>query len=70
MLGLEDTLNTNYETSEKTIKNIRDNNQIIDDNLVHQRPSTSSCTSWTPLASTTLLRSSGKIINYQVNYFI
>lgn len=56
MLGLEDTLNTIYETPEKSIQNIKDNNQIIDDNLIHQQPSTS----WTPLASTKLLRSSGK----------
>lgn len=60
MFGLDDTLNTIYEIPEKTKQNIKDNNQIIDDNLVHQQPSTSSCTSWTPLASTKLLRSSGK----------
>uniref|UniRef100_A0A2S2PGK1 Uncharacterized protein n=1 Tax=Schizaphis graminum TaxID=13262 RepID=A0A2S2PGK1_SCHGA len=45
MLGLEDTLNTIYDTSDKTTQNIND---------------TSLCTSWTPLASTKLLRKSGK----------
>lgn len=48
MLDLEDTLNTISETPEKTVHNIKENNQIIDDNLIHQRPSTSLCTSWTP----------------------
>lgn len=60
ILGLKDTLNTIYETPEKTIPNIKDNIQIIDDNLIHQRPSTSLCKSWTPLASTKLLRSTEK----------
>jgi len=58
MLGLEDTLNS-IEAPEKTIQNIKENTKIIDDNLIHQ-PSTSLCTSWTSLASTKLLRSTGK----------
>ncbi|KAL4136348.1 hypothetical protein QTP88_007896 [Uroleucon formosanum] len=60
ILGLEDTLNTISETPEKTLQNIKENNQIIDDNLIHRQPSTSLCTSWSPLASTKLLRSIGK----------
>lgn len=59
-MGLEDTLNTISETPEKTLQNIKENNQIIDDNLIHRQPSTSLCTSWSPLASTKLLRSTGK----------
>lgn len=60
VLILEDTLHTINETPVKSMQKTKDNNQIIDDNLIHQLPSTSSCTSWTPLESTKLLRSSGK----------
>lgn len=55
MLGLEETLHTIYETPVETIQKTKDNNQIIDDNLIHQQPSKS----WTPLDSTKLLRSTG-----------
>lgn len=51
VLGLEDTLHKIDETPLKEVK-------IIDDNLINQRQSSS--TSWTPLDSTKLLRSSGK----------
>lgn len=57
VLGLEDTIYTTPTV--KTLHNIKDNNQTIEDNLIHQQPSTSPCTSWTPLASTKLLRSTG-----------
>lgn len=60
MLGLDDTVNILYEALVKTTQNIKDKNQKIDDNLIHQRSSTCSCTSWTPLPSTRLFRSSGK----------
>lgn len=60
MLILEDTLHTINGTPVTSIQKTKDNNQIIDENLINQLPSTSSSTSWTPLDSTKLLRSSGK----------